>query len=744
MRERIRVTGVVQGVGFRPFVYRLATEMALGGYVRNDGRGVVIEVEGQCRELTRFRERLREEAPPLSAIDALETKTRRETGGRDFQIRASSSQATANAAIPADTALCPDCRRELTDPADRRYNYPFLNCINCGPRYSITTSVPYDRPGTTMADFSQCSACATEYADPANRRFHAQPNACPACGPQLELRAGGHTWTRAEALEQTRRLLVEGAIVAIKGIGGFQLACDASNEEAVQILRERKRRPSKPLAVMLRSVDEVRAIAICSPAERRLLESPESPIVLLQARPNACIAPSVAPGMREIGCMLPYSPLHHLLFENANFQALVMTSGNRSEEPIARGNEEALVRLSTIADAFLLHNRDIAIRLDDSVAAIASGEPLLIRRARGYTPRPLQLAGLGPCVLAVGAQWKNTVCYLSGRQAILSQHIGDLDTLESMQMFDETRLHLESFFHIKPEVIAHDLHPSYRSTQWALDQTGARRIAVQHHHAHIAACAAEHRIPGPVLGVAMDGTGLGTDGAIWGGEFLICEGAGFARLGHLLEVPLPGGDAAVREPWRMALSWLREAGLEPPEHLSCEDAMPVWRLCANPRQPRTTSAGRFFDAVAALIGLCRTTTFEGEAAMLLDAAASARGRPYPFDLEESGATIIDFRETVRAIARDHASSVPPSTIAARTHATLARAVSETAARIASRTGIRTVLLSGGCFQNRRLLRDCVEGLSRRGLTVHWPKHVPANDGGISLGQAVIARGLLGG
>jgi len=743
LRRKFQIGGIVQGVGFRPWVYQLAQRHQLSGYVFNSTLGVTIEVEGQDEDLDRFESALRSEAPPLAEPGQIRVEHLEPSGYREFTIRDSEDAAGEFVLVPPDIATCADCLADLRDPANRRYRYPFTNCTNCGPRYTIIQEIPYDRPHTTMAGFRQCPDCEREYHDPSDRRFHAQPNACPACGPWVELwDAERMLAQRAGAIEGTRRLLKEGAILAIKGLGGFHLACDAANDAAVGRLRQRKLRSGKPFALMAASLEKIAEFCQLAQEERAALSGTRRPIVLLERRPASRISGAVAPGVPTLGVMLPYTPLHHLLFEGGEFDALVMTSANLSEEPIAYRNEEVAARLHPLADFFLLHNRAIQTRVDDSVVRIFEGRERLLRRSRGYAPRPIELGFAAREVLACGGELKNTFCLTKAHYAILSQHTGDLENLETLEFFEETLAHMKRFFRVEPRAVAHDLHPQYMTTRLALAMRGIEKIGVQHHHAHIAACMAENGLREKVLGVALDGTGYGTDGLIWGGEFLICDFAGFERRFHFRYVPLAGGDTAIRQPWRSALSYLKDAGLDGAPAL---EAVPGGArrvveamLAGRVNTVDTSSCGRLFDAVSAILGVRLETTYEGEAAIELEAlAAPGIADSYPYSVDDGA---IDFRETIRAIARDESSREVRS---ARFHNTVSAAVAETCRRIRARDGLNQVCLSGGTFQNVYLLSRTVQLLREEGFEVYTHAAVPPNDGGLSLGQAAIASRLLG-
>lgn len=758
VRRRIYVTGVVQGVGFRPFVYNLATRYGLAGWVCNTSAGVEIEAQGSDEQVARFIEALQVEAPPLARIDQVLTEELTPNGDTGFEIRHSAAQPGRFQPISPDVATCDACLAEVMDPRDRRYRYPFTNCTHCGPRFTIIRDIPYDRPQTTMASFTMCPECQAEYDDPTNRRFHAQPNACPACGPQVTLvPAVGRSLPPGlppDPIEATRALLTEGFIVAVKGIGGFHLACDARNEEAVRRLRERKGRAGKPFALMVRDLEAARRLCEVSPEEAKLLLSRERPILLLRARPEHDVAPSVAPRQRNLGMMLPYTPLHHLLLAPGAPDALVMTSGNISEEPIITDNDEALRRLSPIADAFLMHNRDIYMRCDDSVVRVFRGAELPIRRSRGYAPYPVHLGWDAIPLLACGGELKNTFCVTRGPYAFLSQHIGDMENLQTLEAFEKAVTHFERLFRISPEAIACDLHPDYLATRYAqqrAEREGLPLIGVQHHHAHVAACLAEHQASGPAIGVAFDGTGYGDDGAIWGGEFLIADLRGYRRAAHLAYVPLPGGDAAVRRVYRIAWSHLAHAyGSSWPDLPALRD-LPAdeerivrQQLDRGINAPPTSSMGRLFDAVSSLCGICQHATYEGQAAIELEMASypslsEASTYPWPLgDPPETGPWALDTAPLIRAIVEDLLAGTDPAMAAARFHHTIAQMVADVCLRLRERFGLNEVALSGGVWQNTALLELTVDRLAGHGFQVYTHRLVPPNDGGLSLGQAVVA------
>jgi hydrogenase maturation protein HypF len=751
VRRRYDVTGLVQGVGFRPFVYRLATQLSLGGHVFNHEAGVTIEVEGEPAAVAGFGARLRRDAPPLSRIDEVRAQDLADTGERRFRIAPSEAHARAATLISPDVAVCDDCLRELFDPADRRHRYPFINCVNCGPRYTIIADLPYDRPKTTMRAFTMCPACQAEYDDPATRRFHAQPNACAACGPRLALEdAEGRPLPDADPVASAVARLRAGAIVAVKGLGGFHLAADATRGEVVAGLRRRKHRDEKPFAVMVRDLAAARAFAEVDEAEARVLTSTERPIVLLRRRAGGPVCDEVAPGNRRVGVMLPYTPLHHLLFAPGGVAGpLVMTSANPSDEPIVRDNAEARARLRGIADAFLVHDREILVRADDSVVHVAAGALRQMRRSRGFVPVPVRLPRGGPPILAVGGELKNTICLTRGREAFLSQHIGDLENAPTAAFLEETIAHLERVLDLRPEVVVHDLHPDYHATRYALGRTDLKPLAVQHHHAHVLACLAEHGRLEPCIGLALDGTGYGLDGTIWGGEVLLVDGTAARRAAHFRALPLPGGEQAIREPWRMALALLDAAGaadrlerlLPRWPHAAPRTAFALRDLLARAHPfPRSSGLGRLFDAVAALVGLRDTASFEGQAAMMLEqvAAWDPAVPPYPIDLVAGAAgapLVIDPAPTTLALLADLDAGATPARAAARFHATIATTLVEVARRVRAETGVALVALGGGVFQNRILLETTTARLEADGFEVLAPALVPANDGGLALGQA---------
>lgn len=753
VRQEILIKGIVQGVGFRPFVYRLATRQGLCGYIRNDTTGVLIDVEGEEAALEGFVEVLQAEAPPLAVIEEISSRPRSPRGYVGFRIAASRADEKKAIFISPDIATCADCLRELADPADRRFRYPFLNCTNCGPRYTIIRSMPYDRKRTTMERFPMCPACRSEYEKPVDRRFHAQPTACPACGPSLQvLDPSGAEVPTTDPIADVAGQLRAGRIVAIKGLGGYHLACNALDREAVARLRERKNREAKPFALMVRDLHAARRLCEINGTEARLLTSPRRPIVLLRKLAGCLVAQEVAPGNRYLGLMLPYTALHHLLLQ-ATGTPLVMTSGNLSDEPIAYKDDEALTRLGPIADTLLIHNRPIQTRCDDPVIRIFRGEELPLRRARGLAPQPLKVSPpFRRPILAVGGHLKNTFCLTRGPYAFMSHHIGDLEEYTVYQAFEDGIEHLQSLLEIEPEVVAHDLHPDYLSTRYAQDLPNVTAIGVQHHHAHIAACMAEHGLSGPVIGVAWDGTGYGTDGRVWGGEFLIAELADFRRGGHFAYLPLPGGEQAIREPWRMAAAALYRAFGPDAERLPIEFARRLevrgGRILRQMIEreincPLTSSAGRLFDAVAALLGLREVAEFEGQAAMELEMAAEEGVETaYPFRLTGEEPVVIETVPIIQGMVEDLQRATAIPIIAGKFHYTLSEIILHVTQRIRSQIGIDQVALSGGCFQNTLLLSKTVDALEGAGFTVFTHRRVPPNDGGLCLGQAVVANARL--
>ncbi|WSQ14085.1 carbamoyltransferase HypF [Streptomyces sp. NBC_01231] len=772
LRRRVTVRGVVQGVGFRPYLYGLATELALAGHVTNTPEGVVAEVEGTASAVARFCDGIAAKAPPLARVESVHHREMPPVGGTAFTILTSRTDGPARTLVSPDSATCADCLAEMADPADRRYRHPFVNCTHCGPRFTIVTGVPYDRAHTTMAGFAMCPDCAREYADPSDRRFHAQPVACPACGPRLRLlvaqRPGLRSVEGEDPVTEARTLLTRGAILAVKGLGGYHLACDATNQAAVALLRRRKARGDKPFALMARAADDVRHLARLSPEERSLLEGRARPIVLLRRRPHPSYATgdprpaeAVAPGSPDLGVMLPYTPVHHLLLglrgDPDGPRLLVMTSGNVSGEPIVTDDTEALERLAHLADAWLTHDRPIHVPCDDSVVRVCDGEPLVIRRSRGYAPLPVSLPQPVRPALAVGGDLKNAFCLGAGRRAWLSAHIGDMDDVGTQRAFERAVAQLESITGVRPETLVSDRHPGYRSVRWA-DRNAAHRpvVRVQHHHAHVAAAMAEHGLDGTraVIGVAFDGTGHGDDGAVWGGEFLLADYDRFTRFGHLAYVPLPGGDAAVRRPYRMALAHLRAAGIGWSDDLACTAACPPDELRLLERQLErglncvpTSSMGRLFDAVSSLAGVCHRAGYEAQAAVELEGAAlhapAEDTTAYAFALHASqedggGAVRADPAPVLAAIVDDLRAGVEPALIAARFHRSVTGLVHRICARARERHGLETVALAGGVFANTLLSSACASTLREDGFTVLRHHLVPPNDGGLALGQLMVA------
>ena len=751
VRLRLRVRGAVQGVGFRPFVYRLARSLDLTGFVLNSTEGVTIEIEGEAARVADFRARMGAELPPRAAIAGLESEAVAAQGVPDFQIRESAAGGPRTAPVLPDAATCSDCLSEILHPGDRRYRYPFTNCTNCGPRYSIVLDLPYDRARTTMTRFILCPRCRQEYETPEDRRFHAEPNACPDCGPRLELHdPGGRALALGDdALRAAASGLRAGLIVAVKGIGGFHLLVDARDEAAVRALRRLKKRDAKPLAVMGPSLAWARDACFLEDVEERLLLSPPAPIVLLRPRPGT-VAPSVAPGSPSLGVMLPYSPLHHLLLRELGFP-VVATSGNVADEPMCIDDGDALVRLSDVASLFLLHDRPIAHRVDDSVVRLVAGRPMLLRRARGYAPLPVGSVAALPPVLALGGHHKNTVALAVGDEVVLSPHVGDLDTAPGLEGHRDVAAALRRFHAVLPRVVACDRHPDYASSQEAR-ASGARVVTVQHHHAHVLAAMADQGLAPPVLGFAWDGSGYGPDGTIWGGETLLVREDGFDRLASLRRFPLPGGERAVLEPRRAALGALfallgdrvfddaRWQGLA----LFREEESRVLRrmLARGLNCPLTSSAGRLFDAVAALAGIHPRAAFEGQAAMELEAALSTAsgGAPYPFSIDQpvSAPLSIDWGPVLAGVLADAASGTTASDISLRFHRTLAQII----VAVAERLSARRVVLTGGCFQNRALAEQAIAGLRSAGIEPFWHERIPPNDGGLAVGQLLAAAWVL--
>ncbi|MGH3320566.1 MAG: carbamoyltransferase HypF [Streptosporangiaceae bacterium] len=745
-RLLVRVEGIVQGVGFRPFVHSLAGRLGLAGFVGNDTLGVFVEIEGGRAAVDSFVDALQHDPPRLAVIDRVSVESMAPRGDTGFTIVSSDAGGERQALVSPDTATCDDCLREMFDPADRRYRYAFTNCTNCGPRFTIVRDVPYDRPSTTMAAFTMCADCAREYHDPTDRRFHAQPVCCPACGPTLQLIDAHGTEVAGDPAVEAARLLDAGRVVAVKGLGGYHLAADAADEPAVAALRSRKHREDKAFAVMAPDLTAARDLCEIDADEERLLAGIGRPIVLSRRRHDARLAASVAPGNRFLGLMLPYTPVHHLLCRELG-RPFVLTSGNVSDEPIAYADEDAFSRLSGIAEYFLTHDRPIHVRADDSVTRVFRGRELPVRRSRGHVPRPLPLRwAFRRPVLACGAELKNTFCLGKAHRAFVSPHIGDLENYETLKSFTEGVEHFERLFEIVPELVAYDLHPEYLSTKYALDLDGVALVGVQHHHAHVASCLADNGEEGPVIGVALDGLGYGTDGTIWGGEFLVADLVGFERRGHLDPVPMPGGTAAIKQPWRMAAAYLDAAyagdiprGLDIVRRRAdrWHDVLAAARAEVN--APLTSSAGRLFDAVAAIAGVRDTINYEGQAAVELEQRADPDERD-GYNAELTGGEPFRLRGTdlVRSVVDDLRRGTDVARVAARFHNGLAAAIVASCVRIRESDGLSVVALSGGVFQNRLLLDRVVSSLEAEGFRVLVHSRVPPNDGGISLGQAAVA------
>jgi len=750
--RRLSVKGIVQGVGFRPFVYQLATTLKLNGQVANTSKGVTILIEGFLDGIESFIKRLTTQSPPLAHITHVTTESLPPKGYTDFSISQSRKDSQRQTLISPDVSICDDCKKELFDTGDRRYGYPFINCTNCGPRYTIIDDIPYDRPKTSMRHFVMCRACQTEYDDPLNRRFHAQPNACPVCGPQvLLLDRQQKSIESKNPIETTISLLKTGHVVAVKGLGGFHLVVDAGNDEAVQMLRQRKHREEKPLAVMSRDIDTIRQYGQVSLEDEALLQSQQRPIVLLEKKKDFNLARGISPRNHTVGVMLPYTPLHYLLVKDY-FTALVMTSGNLSEEPIAIDNTDAMKRLRNIADYFLVHDRDIYLRSDDSVVRIVDYKQRFLRRSRGYVPVPIFLKSPLKPILACGAELKNTVCLTRGEHAFLSQHIGDLENMETYEFFEMTIAHLKRILSIEPEIIAHDMHPDYLSTRYAMEQNHMERIEVQHHHAHIVSCMAENHVAEPVIGLSFDGTGYGSDGSLWGGEVLIAYLDRFERAACLTRSPMPGGAAAIKEPWRMAVSYLygtygkdlfnrRLPFLENLKESKGNVIVEMMEKEVN--SPKTSSLGRLFDGVAAMVGMRNHVAYEGQAAMELEMVADASVHDlYEYTWSSEEPVRVDPRPIIAGVVVDIEKGVAPSVISGRFHATLLAMFTDLCGVIRKKTGLSQVALSGGCFQNALLLSGLARGLHDRGFHVLTHEKVPTNDGGIALGQAVIADAIV--
>jgi hydrogenase maturation protein HypF len=748
-RLRCHFKGIVQGVGFRPFIFHTAKKHSLTGFVLNAIDGVTIEVQGNDSAVQGFLSHIIANPPPLAEIKAhrcTEISCIEETG---FAIRESRNRGDLDACSPPDSATCDDCLHELFDPADRRFRYPFINCTNCGPRLTIVNDLPYDRVRTAMSCFPLCPVCKKEYENPEDRRFHAEPNACPVCGPQVRLLdASGRELMCTDPIAKAADNLQQGLIIAIKGLGGFHLAVDAANAAAVQRLRERKCREQKPLAIMVRDIAAVKALADADEEGLRLLASSQRPIVLIAKKNTGALSDLIAPGMQRIGVMLAYTPVHHLLLEK-DFAALVMTSANRTDEPICIGNREAVQRLQGIADFFLVHNRDIVVRCDDSIAMVAAGKPRLIRRARGFVPRPVMLAREHQPVLALGPHIKSTVCIIKNNQAFMSPHIGDMETPQARDFFHENISLLKKITDCSPALVACDLHPGYYSSAVAGAMKDNRVVKIQHHHAHIASCMAENRLTGKVIGLAMDGTGYGTDGTIWGGEFLIADEADFVRAGRLRQFRLPGAEAAIREPWRIGASLLRESCGEEWQNMAVklslapkpeQYALIEKILAPQINSPLTSSLGRLFDGVAALLGIRSHINFEGQAAMEIEAAADgSTAEALPYEIEDSSHALqLSFEPAIRELSERRLAGSASAPLAQVFHNTVIHALVDMTKRLRDSTGLTRSVLSGGCFQNKLLLEGCIAGLEQADFEVYSHHLVPTNDGGISLGQALVA------
>ncbi|MBC8377413.1 MAG: carbamoyltransferase HypF [FCB group bacterium] len=748
LRRRLTINGIVQGVGFRPFIYSLARDIGLVGSVYNTSDGVKVELQGNITQLDQFESRLHAEAPPLSTIISVDIEDITAQDDSEFTIVASHDNTSVSTLISPDVALCDDCKAELFEEKNSRYKYPFINCTNCGPRYTIIENIPYDRPFTSMKHFPLCKACHTEYQDPGDRRFHAQPNACPECGPHVWLTdQKGERIESTDPVSKTVELLLVGKILAIKGLGGFHLAVDACNADAVAQLRLAKGRDAKPLALMVRDLATAQTLVYLSQLEIETLGSIQAPILLCTSKLDTNIAPNIAPGNDRLGIMLPYTPLHHLLL-SGKLDTLVMTSANFSEEPICIDNDEALTRLADLADFFLLHNRDIYLRTDDSVVMELSGEIRPIRRSRGYAPRPIFTRRKGPSILAVGGELKNVVGLSKDEKVFLSQHIGDLENLEAFEFFKMTIAHIQRIFEIEPELIVHDLHPEYLSTKWAKDQN-IPLLGVQHHHAHLAACMAENSLEEPVIGIIMDGTGYGTDGTIWGGEFLVGDPTGFERKAHFEPMPLPGGEAAIRSPWRIGLGYLHQVfGTNLPDipALKDHDIQPIIQMLnANINSPLTSSCGRLFDAVAALSGGRQEIRYEAQAAIeFMQAAGNRLGSDYSnfeFQQSESEQTISITNVMHDLVQRIQAGKNIES-ISQWFHYSLIKTFTSISLELSRETGIKQLVLSGGVFQNNLLIEGLQTELNQAGLEVFTHAQVPTNDGGLALGQVIIGQNYL--
>ncbi len=746
-RLLVEVSGIVQGVGFRPYIYRLAQRFNLNGTVKNSSDGVSIEIEGDTDSTGRFVDELILHSPPLAQITEIKSQEIPLSHNTDFRILESETLAVKNTLISPDITICEDCSREMKNPEDRRYRYPFINCTNCGPRYTIISDIPYDRPNTSMAPFKQCSLCQKEYDDPLDRRFHAQPNACPQCGPELKFINSDKSANTTDPLTALLSALKQGKIAAIKGVGGFHLAVDAYNDSAVRKLRERKHRFEKPLALMTRDIEITERIACLDEPKRKYLSSLHRPIVLCKKKEESGLSPEISPDNDYYGIMLPYSPLHELIFLDRELPVLVMTSANISEEPICYDNDECLLRMQSIADCYLTYNRDIYIRCDDSVLQINEDKPIFIRRSRGYAPRPIILSEKGCPVLAVGAHLKNTICLTKNNFAFMGQHIGDLENLQTFNVFEQTIDHLQTLYEVRPEAIIHDLHPDYLSTKWAEEKSGLPKQSVQHHYAHILSVMAEHGIKNKIIGISLDGTGFGADGNIWGGEILLCDLNSYQRSAYFDYVPMPGGDKAINEPWRMAVSYLYAClgknityinsffpEKEPEIKLICQ------MIDKNINAPKTSSCGRLFDAVAAILGLRDTVVYEGQAAIILESMATRFDGELPdigefYLVEQNNNLLIKPHEIIDQIIAGRKRNIPIPALSQAFHEALVLLFLRIASKLKTDTGIDQIALSGGCFQNMLLLNGLIKKLKKDEFTVYINIEVPPNDGGIALGQA---------
>ena len=746
-RFLIEVAGIVQGVGFRPYIFRLADRLKLTGFVNNNSDGVLIEIEGDQDSLNEFVSILKFQPPPLAQMTRIDVREIPKKEQSQFQILQSKVFQQKNTLISPDISICEDCIRELLDPKDRRYLYPFINCTNCGPRYTIISDIPYDRPKTSMSVFTMCKPCQKEYDDPLNRRFHAQPNACPDCGPSLEFIDVNSESDVMEPIKSLHKALESGQIAALKGVGGFHLVVDAKNNTAVKNLRLRKHRFEKPLALMVKDLLTAQKYAFINEIEALQLSSLQRPIVLCRKRENNGLSPDISAENDYFGLMLPYSPLHEIIFCTGNLEVLVMTSANISEEPICYENDECLEKMKHIADCYLLHTREIYIRCDDSVMQIMEEKPLYVRRSRGYSPRPIILSKPGKSVLAVGSHLKNTICLTKDNLAFLSQHIGDLENLQTLIAFEHSIHHLQNMFEVEPELIVHDLHPEYLSTKWVQENSQVEAKPLQHHYAHILSVMAENNIEDDIIGFAMDGTGYGADGKIWGGEVLTCNLNSYRRIAHFDYLPMPGGDKAILEPWRMAVSYLKKYFHEGPElaNLFFTDRIDQIKIISqaiekNINAPHTSSCGRLFDAIAAILGIRETVAYEGQAAIMLEALAMQAPQEMPdigeFKLiENDGHYLIDPNEILRKIVIFRKEKCDVSGISRAFHEALINVFTQIATIIRSETGIKQVALSGGCFQNIYLLRGLIQKLKINQFQVLTNSQVPVNDGGIALGQA---------